>query len=119
MAEKLSRVSLGKSFLDLLTGLSFVPLERALGRMKDWKPDSKNNRRWQIFCLRRKLMLDGEERRAVDFLWELQKQCRVLGRSGLCHRLVGNPELDGTLDLGFLFCVMEIKVASTSRDMEW
>ena len=89
MAEKLSRVSLGKSFLDLLMWLSFVPLERALGRMKDWKPDSKNNLRWQIFCLRRKLMLDGEERRAVDFLWELQKQCRVLGGSGLCHRLVG------------------------------
>lgn len=47
--------------------MSFVPVERALGRMKDWKPDSKSNFRWQIFCFRRKLMLAREERRAVDF----------------------------------------------------
>lgn len=70
MAEKSSRMNLGKSFLDLLTWLSFVSLERALGIRKDWEPDSKSNCRWQVFCFRRKLMLDREERRAVDFYVE-------------------------------------------------
>ena len=45
--------------------MSFVSLERALGIRKDWKPDSKSNCRWQVFCFRRKLMLDREERRAA------------------------------------------------------